>query len=200
MPPVSGVVVSMIASRRNRSPVPAWDGSSTELNSFLSTRHHLVPTAKFGSVGGRTKHAVAFSDLRRTREQDFRGAKTKPAGCSSTWYLGFKVSRMACSGRGGGPALQTGSTRQRRFTATGPHSAMQFRCCAAIRMLEPCGERIPAANGTHQTSISKQILTARIGGLVSHDAVVESGPLANKRFDLLGTEKAGGRDALSRRS
>jgi hypothetical protein len=61
-------------------------------------------------------------------------------------------------------------------------------------------ERIPAANGTHQTSISKQILTARIGGLVSHDAVVESGPLANKRFDLLGTEKAGGRDALSRRS
>src|SRR6266498_1496826 len=80
MRPVSGVAAITIASRRSRSPAPVWDGSSTALNSFLSTKHHLVPTAKYGSVVGRTRHCVACSDLRRIREYGFAERERGPAG------------------------------------------------------------------------------------------------------------------------
>src|SRR6266567_6957425 len=79
-PPVSGVVVRTTVNHRNRSPAPAWDGSSTVLNSFLLTKHHLVPTAKYGSVDGRTRRGVACSDLRRIREYGFAERERGPAG------------------------------------------------------------------------------------------------------------------------
>ncbi len=61
-------------------PAPAWDGSSTVLNSFLLTKNHLVSTAKYGSVGGRTRRDVACSDLRRIREYGFAERERGPAG------------------------------------------------------------------------------------------------------------------------
>ena len=61
-------------------PAPAWDGSSTVRNSFLLTKHHLVSTAKYGSVGGRTRRDVACSDLRRIREYGFAERERGPAG------------------------------------------------------------------------------------------------------------------------
>ena len=69
--PVSGVVASMTATPRSRSPARAWAGWSTVSSLFPTVRPHRARTARFGFAGGQIRHVGASLDRRPILERPF---------------------------------------------------------------------------------------------------------------------------------